>query len=127
MYDAINNKFDDAAAILIRHGADVNRLHSFHINLFFCVVNRGNRFLSELFIYAGYKVCNIIVPCEPTTPLEKWIAYIKINPLRLSDLCRINVRTRFKSKVYEKVSALDLPSAIKTFLKLEDINKIDFV
>ncbi|KAK6623300.1 hypothetical protein RUM43_009152 [Polyplax serrata] len=118
---ALYKRFDEAAATLIRHGADVNHPHIHHLNLFTQLLLLGNRFLSELFIFAGYRFRDIQLSNEPTTPLERWMSELKINPMKLCDLCRIAVRTQFKSKIYEKVSALVLPSAIKTFLKLEDI------
>lgn len=117
---ALVHKLYDVAATLIRHGADVNNIHvSILPDMFSYVLLRGNFFLTELFIYAGYKIREGLPPSSP--PIERWISQFKSNPMRLSDLCRICLRSLFKSKVYEKVAALNLPPVIQTFLKLEDI------
>lgn len=121
LYLAINRGFDSAAGTLIRHGADVNHVRITQLNLFSYLLHRGNRFLSELFVYAGYRFRSVQLPAEPSTPLLRWISHLKINPMKLCDLCRIQVRSQLKSKVCEKISALVLPSTIKTFLKLEDV------
>ncbi|KAL0273884.1 UNVERIFIED_CONTAM: hypothetical protein PYX00_006458 [Menopon gallinae] len=132
LYLAIFLRQDDAAAILIRHGASVNSV--FHNNpckynyemftsdLFHWVLHRGNYQLLELFIHAGYNIRNAHIPKTTTHPIERWIVHLQSNPMRLCDLCRIKVRSLFKSKVYKMVSRLPVPPAIKTFLKLEDIN-----
>lgn len=132
LYLAIFLRQDEAAAILIRHGVNVNPVfhdnpcrHScemFTSDLFNWVLHRGNYHLLELITYAGYNIRNAHIPKTTTHPIEKWIVHLQSNPMRLCDLCRIKVRAQFKSKVYEMVSRLPVPPAIKTFLKLEDIN-----
>lgn len=120
---AINKKQDEAAAILIRHGADVNHPEAAHyLGMLFCCLVRDNRYLCELFVYAGYDIHKLQLSYRTPSATSKWILELQTTPMRLCDLCRIKLRRHFKSKVYEKVSVLPLPSVVKTFLKLEDIS-----
>lgn len=119
---AVNRKEDEAAAILIRHGADVNHPEASHyLGMLLCCLVRENRYLCELLVYAGYDFHKLRITSLSPSKTGKWIMELQANPMRLCDLCRVKIRTQFKSKVYEKVEALTLPSVIKTFLKLEDI------
>ncbi|PSN57585.1 hypothetical protein C0J52_00531 [Blattella germanica] len=122
---------DRVAALLISRGIDVNLC-----DVEACVVDnlllarkRNNFPLARMMIYAGYDLKNctpdLQPPANPSTlcldKLRDWLTYMKFNPMRLTELCRLVIRKQLGESVYEKIMPSFLPSTLKKYVLLEDI------
>ncbi|CAH2104638.1 unnamed protein product [Euphydryas editha] len=116
---------DDAAVLLIRHGADVNAcdLHSRGLDNLSIASRRRTINLARLLIKAGHHIpipdANSSVPKQDTT--LNWLYYTCKEPLSLLDICRIRIRSYCGNMVmYHYINALHLPKSLKRFLMLEN-------
>ncbi|XP_050361649.1 serine/threonine-protein phosphatase 6 regulatory ankyrin repeat subunit B [Nymphalis io] len=118
---------DCAAALLIRHGADVNAC-----NLRICGLNnlevackKRTINLANLLIKAGHR----IPVHEPYTPMPDpnstlhFLYTTCLEPLSLFDICRIRIRNRCGNMpLHRYIDALCLPKSLKRCLMLEDVD-----
>nr|CAD7406734.1 unnamed protein product [Timema cristinae] len=121
-----------AAALLICHGTDVNLYDADACvvdNLF--LARKRNHFpLARMLVFAGFDLQHYTPDLPPLSevsqadvdPLTGWLLYMKHNPMRLTDLCRIVVRRQFGENVYKMVDSLYLPRLLKSYLLLKDID-----
>lgn len=58
---------------------------------------------------------------EETESLIEWLTYVKFNPRRLRDICRISIRSQMGNKVLLLVPALEIPQSLKQYLLFQDI------
>ncbi|XP_066992541.2 ankyrin repeat, PH and SEC7 domain containing protein secG isoform X2 [Anabrus simplex] len=134
LFRAILLERDKAAALLIRHGTDVNMcdVESCVVDNLTLARKRKNFPLVRMIVYAGFDLQNYTNDVKPvadtsllnTDTMKGWLTYMKYNPMRLTDLCRILIRKKMGEKVYEKVSQSYLPYTLKRFLLLEDIETV---
>jgi ankyrin repeat protein len=132
LFRAILLEKDKAAALLIRHGTDVNLC-----DVEACVVDnlclarkRSNFHLAQMIVYAGFDLqhCtpDLKPPPESTTlsldNLRDWLTYMKFNPMRLTELCRLVIRAQLRERVYEKITSSYLPLTLKKYVLLEDLD-----
>ncbi|XP_045510929.1 ankyrin repeat domain-containing protein 50-like [Colias croceus] len=119
---------DNAAMILIQHGADVNACDSQSCGLDnLAIVNRRvPNSIASLLLKAGHfipvsecRVENSTLQTKDTT--EHWLHSICREPLSLLDLCRIRIRLLCKKKpLHRYINLLPLPKSLKTFLMFRD-------
>ncbi|XP_038207814.1 ankyrin-2-like [Zerene cesonia] len=119
---------DDAAMILIQHGADVNACDSQSCGLDnLSIVNRRvSNSIASLLIKAGhylpfseYRVENNTLTTRET--MDHWLHSICREPLSLLDLCRIKLRLFCKKRpLHQYIDLLPLPKSLKTFLMFRD-------
>ncbi|KAJ4431835.1 hypothetical protein ANN_20440, partial [Periplaneta americana] len=132
LFRAILLEKDRAAALLIRHGTDVNLC-----DVEACVVDnlclarkRNNFHLAQMIVYAGFDLRHCTPDIQPLSDssslaldnLRDWLTYMKFNPMRLSELCRLVIRVQLGERVYEKIMSSDLPLTLKKYVLLEDID-----
>jgi hypothetical protein len=95
--------------------------------------NRNNFHLAQMLVYAGFDLQHCTPDLQPPSKstslsldnLEDWLTYMKFNPMRLSELCRLVIRTQLGERVYEKITSLYLPLTLKKYVLLEDIDFCD--
>lgn len=119
----IFNFRDHAVHLLVKHGADVNSWDSEHCGLDNLTIasRRQSPDLARLLIKAGHHIPQIDrnVPLSEAT--ANYLHYSSINPLNLSDLCRITIRSMSKQTTMHKfLSFLPLPKSLIRFLMFED-------
>ncbi|XP_046402376.1 ankyrin repeat and KH domain-containing protein mask-like [Ischnura elegans] len=129
------------AALLIRHGCDVNHggIYSSwgapggdHLSI---AKARGLVNLVRLLVKAGFDLSKAswlpdYKALQSTSNQEVsdvdaitiWLLEAKHNPMPLVDLCRLIIRKRLGDKVAYAVSSSGLPKPLKMFLMLEDID-----
>lgn len=128
------NKFRFAEE-LIREGCDVNRgnVYTCDIDNLWLAKHLKELRLVKMIVYAGYNLRRIVEPqdsgdvqprggAEPS--IREWLAAIKRSPLRLCDLCRIQMRQQLGQNLLSKVKQLSLPSTLQDFLLLSDLRDI---
>nr|CAD7572906.1 unnamed protein product [Timema californicum] len=132
LFRAMLMKRYQAAALLISHGTDVNLYDADACvvdNLF--LARKRNHFpLARMLVFAGFDLQHYTpdlpplseVPQADVDPLTAWLLYMKHNPMRLTDLCRLVVRRQFGENVYKMVDSLYLPRLLKSYLLLKDID-----
>lgn len=117
---------DGAAVLLIRYGADVNKcqlkLKSLkNINV---AKNRKSYGLASILLKAGH-----YVPFRPNEPeprpstVAHWLYHAIRNPLSLTDLCRIKIRSvgvKTTKKLYNYIHSLPIPKSLKEYLLMVD-------
>lgn len=116
---------DHAAVLLIRYGADVNTcdLHSCGLDNMSIASRRRSCNLASMLLKAGHYVSvpdpNATVPKPGST--ASWLYNACKQPLALSDLCRIKIRSiRQGIVLFRFISSLPLPKSLKGFLMMED-------
>lgn len=121
-----------AAALLIRHGTDVNLCDVGACvvdNL--CLARTQNNFrLAQMIVYAGFDLQHCTPDLQPPLKstslsldnLQDWLMYMKFNPMRLTELCRLVIRAQLGERVYEKITSLYFPLTLKKYVLLEDID-----
>ena len=135
LFRAILLEKDKAAGLLIRHGSDVNLC-----DMDACVVDnlclarkRHNFPLARMLVSAGFDLqhCtpDILPPSNPDAlqmdNLRDWLTYMKFNPMRLTELCRLVIRTELGEDVFDKIKESHLPVTLKKYVLLEDIDLSD--
>ncbi|KAJ9584677.1 hypothetical protein L9F63_020980, partial [Diploptera punctata] len=120
LFRAILLEKDKAASLLIRHGTDVN-----FCDVDACVVDnlclarkRNNFTLARMIVYAGFDLQHSTPDLQPPSNpdalsldnLRDWLTYMKFNPMRLTELCRLVIRGQLSERVYEKITSSHLPS-----------------
>lgn len=50
-----------------------------------------------------------------------WLTYMKFNPRRLTDLCRIEIRRQLGNTALHLIPRLEIPTSLKEFLLYQDI------
>ncbi|XP_063233908.1 ankyrin-3-like [Bacillus rossius redtenbacheri] len=134
LFRAVLMKRYRAAALLIRHGTDVNLYDAgvCVVDILFLARKRRHAALARMLVYAGFDLQRFtpdLPPPRDAPPdgLTAWLLHMKHSPLRLVDLCRLVLRRAAGEHVYERVRALHLPASLKTFLLLEDMDVDDDV
>jgi len=132
LFRAILLEKDKAAALLIRHGTDVNLC-----DVEACVVDnlrlarkRNNFHLAQMIVYAGFDLQHSTPDLKPPRKsnslsldsLRDWLTYMKFNPMRLTELCRLVIRAQLRERVYEKITSSYLPLSLKKYVLLEDLD-----
>jgi hypothetical protein len=115
---------DNAALLLIRHGADVNicDLLSCGLDNLSIASRRRTSDLARILIKAGH----YLPPLEPGSVPKPdstmhWLYCVCKEPLSLSDLCRIKIRYMCKCRILiSYIWSLPLPKSLKKFLMMED-------
>lgn len=79
--------------------------------------------LASMLLKAGHYVTapdpNSVVPRPGTT--AHWVYHASRQPLALSDLCRIKIRSTCGQKIlFQYIASLPLPKSLKRFLMMED-------
>lgn len=135
LFRAILLQKDRAASLLIRHGTDVNLC-----DVEACVVDnlclarkRNNFHLAQMIVYAGFDLQRCTPDLQPPSKsaslsldnLRDWLIYMKFNPMRLTELCRLVIRTQLGERVYEKITSSYLPLTLKKYVLLEDVDFCD--
>lgn len=114
-----------AAVFLIRYGADVNQFKINGLsnqNNLSIACNRENSYLATMLIKAGHSVPvwgpNLLIP----EPSRRVLYHFSKEPLSLSDLCRIKIRSSSPKTItlIRYVSSLPLPKSIKRYLMMDD-------
>jgi ankyrin repeat protein len=132
LFRAILLEKDKAAVLLIRHGTDVNLC-----DVEACVVDnlrlarkRNNFRLAQMIVYAGFDLQHCTPDLKPPRKsnslsldsLRDWLTYMKFNPMRLTELCRLVIRAQLRERVYEKITSSYLPLSLKKYVLLEDLD-----
>ncbi|XP_064454879.1 serine/threonine-protein phosphatase 6 regulatory ankyrin repeat subunit B-like [Ornithodoros turicata] len=117
---------------LIREGSDVNsgNVYSCDIDNMWLAKRSKNLSLVQMIFYAGYDMQRTPLSC--TVPerlagslqsdnIERWLAFVKRNPMSLCSFCRIVLRRHLKQNLSAKISFLDVPVRVRDFLLLKDI------
>ena len=132
LFRAILLEKDKAATLLIRHGTDVNLC-----DVEACVVDnlclarkRNNFRLAQMIVYAGFDLQHCTPDLKPPRKsnslsldsLRDWLTYMKFNPMRLTELCRLVIRGQLQERVYEKITSSYLPLSLKKYVLLEDLD-----
>lgn len=132
LFRAILLEKDKAATLLIRHGTDVNLC-----DVEACVVDnlrlarkRNNFHLAQMIVYAGFDLQHCTPDLKPPRKsnslsldsLRDWLTYMKFNPMRLTELCRLVIRAQLRERVYEKITSSYLPLSLKKYVLLEDLD-----
>jgi len=132
LFRAILLEKDKAATLLIRHGTDVNLC-----DVEACVVDnlrlarkRNNFRLAQMIVYAGFDLQHCTPDLKPPRKsnslsldsLRDWLTYMKFNPMRLTELCRLVIRAQLRERVYEKITSSYLPLSLKKYVLLEDLD-----
>ncbi|XP_046990026.1 serine/threonine-protein phosphatase 6 regulatory ankyrin repeat subunit A-like isoform X1 [Schistocerca americana] len=120
-----------AAALLIRLGSDVNMcdVNICGVDLVTLARKRNHFGLIRMLIYAGFNLHQNFPEIEPPNnpdaldldSIDGWMKYMKYNPMRLTDLCRIVLRKQMGERVSEVVSKSFLPQILKSYMMLEDV------
>ncbi|KAL4708105.1 hypothetical protein ACJJTC_009884 [Scirpophaga incertulas] len=115
---------DDAAMLLVQHGANVNVCDFQYCELdnLSIASRRRTANLARILVKAGHSLPpleNDAVPAFGTT--SYWLYCAARQPLALSDLCRITVRHMCRNKsLLHFIYHLPLPQSLKRFLMMED-------
>lgn len=131
LFRALLLKKFKAAALLIRYGSDVNMcdIHVCGVDILKLARKQKHASLVRMIIYAGFDIQKKTPDIRPPSDLNAlqldiisdWLTYMKYNPMRLTDLCRIVLRKDMSEKILECVSKSYLPQLLKRYLLLEDI------
>ncbi|KAJ0181839.1 hypothetical protein K1T71_002561 [Dendrolimus kikuchii] len=115
---------DDAAILLIRYGADVNAcdLHSCGLDNLSIASRRRSRNLARMLLKAGHYL-SVFDQCASHHKRDtnaSWLFHISKQPLSLTDICRIKIRTINKNTIlFHYIESLPLPKSLKRFLMME--------
>ncbi|XP_075992285.1 uncharacterized protein LOC142987424 [Anticarsia gemmatalis] len=116
---------DNAAVLLIRYGSDVNTgdLHSCGLDNLSIASRRRSYSLASMLLKAGHYVTapDSYDACPEADCTAKWLYNACRQPLNLTDLCRIKIRSLGNNKIlYRFISSLPLPKSLKGFLMMEN-------
>lgn len=113
---------------LIRNGADANLGNVFTCNIDnLCLAHRKNHFRTvQLLVHSGFELrltpwLEILPPYihhnyYSFNSIRGWLIYMKMNPMKLSELCRITIRRSMQENIIPKVNKLHTPMPIKNYL-----------
>ncbi|XP_046675806.1 ankyrin-1-like [Homalodisca vitripennis] len=122
------------AAALVRAGADVN-INCEPPSLWpdpcpdnlMMAKNVSNR-LVYLIVAAGFDLTHHPLPSQVgsnelkvDTEIDEWLKYMKFNPRRLTDLCRLKIRSQMGNRALQVIPSLQIPQSLKQFLLYRDI------
>ncbi|KAG0727620.1 Ankyrin repeat domain-containing protein 50 [Chionoecetes opilio] len=124
LYRALLLEKNKAAALLIRHGVNVNhRTPTATPDYLHMVAVRGNSSLATLLLLAGFSLWSAEWLSGIFTPgtLMSRLAAVRLQPLTLADLCRIHIRQWFGERLQVSLEASSLPARVVRFLMLENV------
>lgn len=118
---------DNAAVLLIRHGADVNVCdQSCGLDNLSIASRRCSPYLACILIKAGHYVPKneeVVAPLPMYRSANSlyWLYCAAKEPLNLSDICRIKIRNVCKhGSLFSYIFSLPLPTSLKRFLMMEE-------
>ncbi|KAK7873669.1 hypothetical protein R5R35_013209 [Gryllus longicercus] len=129
LFRAVLRERPQAAAILIRHGADVNVCSNVScvVDILTLALMRDNFPLVRMLVYAGFNLQKNLPDTVPqaAVSINAWLHHMRKNAMRLTDLCRISIRRMLRTNLCSKISRLYLPVSLKSYLMLEDVTLDD--
>lgn len=118
-----------AATLLLKHGACPNSQCNPFVDALLLARKHRSMELVQSLIYSGYNLNSIPTLISPNdfalldieNSISDWLRYMKFNPLRLVDMCRITIRNRLGEQIVQRINTATIPPCIKRFLFLEDV------
>ncbi|XP_045532457.1 ankyrin-3-like [Pieris brassicae] len=115
---------DNAAILLIRHGADVNTIdfQSCGLDNLSMVKRRATNHLARLLLKAGHYRPELEQCCiQNKDTTAYWLHQICKEPFSLLDICRIQIRLLCRQKpLHQCIPSLPIPISLQRFLMFED-------